>query len=127
MKNPCRSYTLNIMSLVAWICFGFYGKLLIDMFVAPSGGDGDFIAFFYIPASLTFLGLCTIGLIIEYIFYTTNNRVFAFDFPYKKIPLKIIYYLLFYFGLLYGSFWGLYTIIAIPFIFLFNNIIVLLK
>lgn len=113
MKNPCKSYTLNIMSLISLICFMFYGKETINMFVSPSGGEGEYILLIYTPFSFVFLGFVIIGLIIEYIFYTTNNRVIAFNFPYEKLPLKIIYYPLFYLGLIYGSFWGLFTLIAL--------------
>lgn len=108
------------MSLVALICFSFYGKELINMFVSPSGGDADIIGFIYIPASLIFLGWIVAGMLLEHAFYKSKQQYFAFNFPYKKIPLKIIYYPLFYLGLLYGSFWGLYIIIALPFIFLFK-------
>ena len=118
MKNPCKSYTLNIMSLISLICFAFYGKALIDMFVSPSAGEGIFVAFIYIPASFIFLGWVIVGILIEHTFYKSNPQSFAFNFPYKKIPLKIIYYPLFYLGLIYGSFWGIYSIIGFPLVFL---------
>lgn len=120
MKNPCESYTLNIMSLVAIVCFSYYGVELIRMFVSPSGGDWDIIGFIYIPASFIFLGWLMVALLIEHSFYKSNQKCFAFNFPYKRIPFKIIYYPLFYLGLIYGSFWGLYTIVALPLMVLFG-------
>ena len=118
MKNPCKSYTLNIMSLISLICFIYYGKDLISMFVSPSGGEWDIIGFIYIPASFIFLGWLIVSLLLEHAFYKSNPQSFAFNFPYKKIPLKIIYYPLFYLGLIYGSFWGIYSLIGFPLVFL---------
>lgn len=120
MKNPCKSYTLNIMSLISLLCFIYWGKDLIMMYIDPHGGDGDIIAFIYIPASLIFIIWLIAGILIEHAFYKSNQKYFAFNFPYEKIPFKIIYYALFYLGLVYGSFWGVDTLIALPLMLLFT-------
>lgn len=108
------------MSFISLLCFIFWGKQLIHMFISPSGGDWDIIGFIYIPASLIFIIWVIVGLLLENTFYNANQKYFAFNFPYEKIPFKIIYYPLFYLGLIYGSFWGLCIILELPLMFLFK-------
>ena len=80
------------MSLISLICFIYYGKDLISMFVSPSGGEWDIIGFIYIPASFIFLGWLIVSLLLEHAFYKL--------------------------GLIYGSFWGIYSLIGFPLVFL---------
>ena len=65
------------------------------MFVAPSGGDWDIIGFIYVPASLIFLGWIVAGILLEHAFYKSKQQYFAFNFPYEKIPFKIMGNILF--------------------------------
>ncbi len=41
------------MSFISLLCFIFWGKQLIHMFISPSGGDWDLIGFIY-PSEFNF-------------------------------------------------------------------------
>lgn len=114
MNKLYKSYTLNIMTLLGLLGLVIFGKQLFKIFAQPYGGAGDFIAFFYIPASFTYIGLLITGIIVEYICMQSNIK-FAFNFPYEKINSKVIYYPLFYIGLIWGIIPALYLITGLLF------------
>ena len=98
-----KSYTLNIMSLLGWVLFAIFKDDFCSVIKNSNEEIGIFYAFLFIPFNLLFISLCFLGLIIEYISYKSNNK-FAYNFPKPKKMHKIVYLLLFYFGLLIGNF-----------------------
>lgn len=115
MSKLYKSYTLNLMALLGVIGLIFFGNSFFEIFLKSNIGAGDFLAFFYIPASMGFICLLIIGVLTEYI-CKSANMTFAFNFPYEKISLKAIYYPFFYIGLIWGILPALYLIAGLLFI-----------
>lgn len=113
MKKIYSSYVLNFMSIISFIaviCLVLHYK------------DFANTAFWVVALlfSFLFIGLSIIGYLIERTIYLSNNKSIALNFPYENIPCKIIYYILFYLGLVLGSSLGFGVIIALPIMLLFN-------
>jgi len=101
MFNPCKSYTLNIAAVAGLWAFYYFA---IDAYSAYKGytGAGAYIGFIVIPFCTIFGGFTLLGLCLEFICKLFKLK-FAFNFPVHKFKLFIvclIYYPLFYLGLL---------------------------
>lgn len=110
MKKIYSSYVLNIMSLIAFLVVLFY----------PRDFSNTVFWMIALLASFIFIGLTIVSYLIERTMYTSRSSVCAMNFPYEKIPGKIIYYVLFYLGLILGSCLGIGAIISIPLAFMLN-------
>lgn len=99
MINLCKSYTLNISSVIGLCFLVIFGKPMIDCSIPLTTGTGGVFGFILIPLSLGMCMLTFFVLILEYLAKECQFK-FAYNFPYEKIPLTPVYYVVFYFGLI---------------------------
>lgn len=99
MINLYKSYALNISSVIGLCFLAIFGKPMLDCSIPLTTGTGGVFGFILMPLSL---GMCMetcLVLILEYLAKECKFK-FAYNFPYEKIPLRPIYYVVFYLGLI---------------------------
>lgn len=99
MINLCKSYALNISALIGCSYLAVFGKPMLETAVPFTTGTGGIWGFIFMPMGFAMCLGTSLGLIWEYLAKEFHFK-YAYNFPYEKIPLKPIYYLVFYFGLI---------------------------
>ena len=116
------SISLNLFALLGII----YTTILQIIIMLDPEEYGDILGYYWFCSGPICFCIMLLGYITEIIIYKKSPNK-AFLFPYIKIKykfLKIIYYLFFYYGLLYGA--GFIVFISIIFAFItapINNFI----
>jgi len=102
MFNPCKSYTLNIATVAGLLVLYYLVIPTYSGIDAHDTGAGGIIGFILIPLFMILGCITILGLGLEFICKKVGLK-FAFNFPVHKFKLFIIcliYYPLFYLGLL---------------------------
>lgn len=98
MINLCKSYALNISAVMGCLYLVVFGKPMLDTAIPFTTGTGGIFGFIFIPMCLAMCFSTLLGLILEYLAKEFQFK-FAYNFPYEKIPLRPVYYVVFYLGL----------------------------
>jgi len=96
------SVTLNCFAYVSFISLAFFLKPTIKYLLQGGTAAADYIGFCIAPKSLLFSICVLICYLIELVFYLLFKK-FSFSFPYKKIQNKMLHYIVFYIGLVWGN------------------------
>lgn len=97
--NLCKSYALNMSSIMGLLFLAVMGKPMLESSIPLTTGTGGIFGFILVPLSLGMCMITCLLLILEYLAKEFKFN-FAYNFPYEKIPLKPVYYMIFYLGLI---------------------------
>ena len=107
-----NSWSLNIFALISFISFFVYINPFIQTIVASGSGVGGFMGFVFAPISLFFSTIVLITYAIEIIVFFIFKK-FSLSFPYTKIQCKILYYPIFFIGMIWGNLFIIYAFLIL--------------